>query len=324
MTNTTPSRLGIVNGASPSNFAADNALFLKVFAGEVLTAFDENNVMKDLHTMRTISSGKSAQFPVTAKANAAYHTPGTPLLGTQTIAHNEVVINIDDLLIADTFIANIDEAKNHYDVRSEYSRLLGMALAKKFDVQTMQVGVLAARGSATVTGGNGGSTITTGAGSGAITGAQLAAAIFGAAEAMDEKDVPENDRVAIVKPEEYYKLVQTTDVINRDWGGSGVYADGTVLRVAGIQIVKSNNLPTTNISSATSGTNNTYHGNFTNVKALVMQKSAIGTVKLMDLAVEQTSGDFEIMYQGTLMAAKYAMGHGILRPDCAVEIKATA
>ncbi len=323
MTNVTPSRLGIVNGASPSNFAADNALFLKVFAGEVLTAFDENNVMKDLHTMRTISSGKSAQFPVTAKANAAYHTPGTPLLGTQTINHNEVVINIDDLLIADTFIANIDEARNHYDVRSEYSRLLGMALAKQFDVQTMQVGVLAARGSATVTGGNGGSTITTGAGSGAITGAQLAAAIFGAAEAMDEKDVPENDRVAIVKPEEYYKLVQTTDVINRDWGGSGVYADGTVLRVAGIQIVKSNNLPTTNISSATSGTNNTYHGNFTNVKALVMQKSAIGTVKLMDLAVEQTSGDFNIQYQGTLMAAKYSMGHGILRPDCAVEIKAT-
>ena len=74
MTNVTPSRLGIVNGASPSNFAAENALFLKVFAGEVLTAFDETNVMKDLHTMRTISSGKSS-IPVTAKANAAYPYP---------------------------------------------------------------------------------------------------------------------------------------------------------------------------------------------------------------------------------------------------------
>ena len=323
MTNVTPSRLGIVNAASPSGFAADNALFLKVFAGEVLTAFEENNVMKDLHTSRTISSGKSAQFPVSGKANAAYHTVGTPLLGTQQIKHNEVVINIDDMLIADTFIANIDEAKNHYDVRAEYSRLLGMALAKKFDQQTMQVGLLAARASATVTGGNGGTTLTTGAGGGAITGAQLAAAIFDAAKAMDEKDVPETERVAIVKPEEYYKLVQETNVINRDWGGAGVYADGTVLRVAGVQIVKSNNLPTSNISSAT-GENNTYNGDFTNVKALVMQKQAIGTVKLMDLAVEQTSGDFEIMYQGTLMAAKYAMGHGILRPECAVEIKATA
>lgn len=323
MTNVTPSRLGIVNAAAPSNFAADNALFLKVFAGEVLTAFEENNVMKDLHTSRTISSGKSAQFPVSGKANAAYHTAGTPLLGTQQIPHNEIVVNIDDMLVADTFIANIDEAKNHYDVRAEYSRLLGMALAKKFDETTMRVGLLAARAAATVTGGNGGSTLTTGAGGGAITGAQLAAAIFDAAQAMDEKDVPESERVAIVSPAEYYKLVQETNVINRDWGGAGVYADGTVLRVAGVQIVKSNNLPT-GVVAAANGENNTYNGDFTNVKALVMQKAAIGTVKLMDLVVERTSGDLEVMYQGTLMVAKYAMGHGILRPECAVEIKATA
>ena len=319
MANATPSRLGAANGAA-ANFAQKNALFLKVFAGEVLTAFDETNVMKDLHVSRTISSGKSAQFPVTGKANAAYHTVGTPLLGTQNIKHNEIVVNIDDVLIADTFIANIDEAKNHYDVRAEYSRLLGMALAKQFDVRCLQLGVLAARGSATVTGGNGGTAITDS--DAATNGASLAASIFAAAQAMDEKDVPENDRVAIVKPAQYYQLVQTTDVINRDFGGAGVYADGTVLRVAGIQIVKSNNVPTTNVSAVT-GENNTYHGNFSTTVALVMQKSAIGTVKLMDLAVERTSGDFEIMYQGTLMAAKYAMGHGILRPECAVEIKSS-
>ena len=320
MANATPSRLGAANGAA-ANFAQKNALFLKVFAGEVLTAFDETNVMKDLHVSRTISSGKSAQFPVTGKANAAYHVVGTPLLGTQNIKHNEIVVNIDDVLIADTFIANIDEAKNHYDVRAEYSRLLGMALAKQFDVRCLQLGVLAARGSATVTGGNGGTAITDS--DAATNGASLAASIFAAAQAMDEKDVPENDRVAIVKPAQYYQLVQTTDVINRDFGGAGVYADGTVLRVAGIQIVKSNNVPSSNVASATAGENNTYHGNFSTTVALVMQKSAIGTVKLMDLAVERTSGDFEIMYQGTLMAAKYAMGHGILRPECAVEIKSS-
>ena len=319
MANATPSRLGAANGAV-ANFDQKNALFLKVFAGEVLTAFDETNVMKDLHVSRTISSGKSAQFPVTGKANAAYHTVGTPLLGTQNIKHNEIVVNIDDVLIADTFIANIDEAKNHYDVRAEYSRLLGMALAKQFDVRCLQLGVLAARASATVTGGNGGTAITDA--DAATNGASLAASIFEAAQAMDEKDVPENDRVAIGKPAQYYNLVQTTDVINRDFGGAGVYADGTVLRVAGIQIVKSNNVPTTNVSAVT-GENNTYHGNFSTTVALVMQKSAIGTVKLMDLAVERTSGDFEVMYQGTLMAAKYAMGHGILRPECAVEIKSS-
>jgi len=317
MTNVTPSRLGAANLAA-ANATQSNALFLKIFAGEVLTAFDETNVMKDLHVARTIASGKSASFPVTGKANAAYHTVGTPLLGTQKIAHNEIVVNIDDVLIADTFIANIDEAKNHYDVRAEYSRLLGMALSKQFDIRCLQLAVLAARSSATVTGGNGGSAITDA--DAKTNGASLAASIFEAAKVMDEKDVPESDRVAIVKPAQYYNLVQTTDVINRDFGGAGVYADGTVLRVAGIQIVKSNNVPSANIS-AVAGENNTYHGNFSNTAAVVMQKQALGTVKLMDLAVERTSGDFEVMYQGTLMAAKYAMGHGILRPECSVEIK---
>ena len=318
MANATASRLGVVNGATPTNFATENALFLKVFAGEVLTAFNETNVMKDLHTSRTISSGKSASFPVMAKTSAAYHTVGTPLLGTQNVNHNEIVINIDDLLVSDTFIASIDEAKNHYDVRAEYTRQMGAALAKEFDTRTMRVGLLAARSAATVSGGNGGSAVVSA--NARTSGADLAAAIFDAAQIMDEKDVPENERVALVKPEQYYNLVQTTDVINRDWGGAGVYADGTVLRVAGIQIVKTNNLPTTNVA-AVSGENNTYSGDFSNTAALVMQKQAIGTVKLMDLAVEQTTGDFNIMYQGTLMAAKYAMGHGVLRPECAVEIK---
>ncbi len=321
MTNVTPSRLGVVNAASSPNYAAANALFLKVFSGEVLTAFQENNVMEPLHVVRTISSGKSAQFPVTGKANAAYHTPGTPLLGAQEIKHNEIVINIDDMLIADTFIYDLDEMKNHYDVRQEYSRLLGMALAKQYDVRLQQTGILCARSAASVTGGNGGSAITS-ANSG-TDGATMAAAIFDAAQALDEKDVPENDRYCILKPAQYYNLAQTTNVLNRDWGGSGAYQDGTVLKVAGIHIIKSNNLPSTNVSSATTGENNTYHGNFSTTTGLVFQREALGTVKLMDLTVEQTGNDFGVQYQGTLMAAKFAMGHGALRPECAVEIKSS-
>ena len=47
-------------------------LFLKVFSGEVLTAFARNNIFNEqLHSVRTITSGKSAQFPVTGAATAA-------------------------------------------------------------------------------------------------------------------------------------------------------------------------------------------------------------------------------------------------------------
>jgi hypothetical protein len=314
MSNATPSRLGFTDGTSSGSFAEDNELFLKVFGGEVMTAFQETNVMAPLHMVRSIKSGKSAQFPAIGKTTAAYHTPGAEILGN-TIKHNERVINIDNLLIAHTFIANIDEAKNHYDVRAPYSTQLGRALALEYDQNILQLEVLAARASATVSGENGGSTVNNADFD--TNGATLAAGIFSAAQELDEKDVPENDRYCVVRPAQYYLLVQETNVINRDWGGAGVYAEGKVMKVAGIHIVKSNNLPSTSINAA-SGEQNTYNGDFSVTQAVVFNKMAVGTVKLLDLAVES---EYDIRRQGTLMVAKYAMGHGILRPDCAVELR---
>ena len=53
------------------------------------------------------------------------------------------------------------------------------------------------------------------------------------------------------------------------------------------------------------------------VQALVMTKDAVATAKLMDLSVES---EYQINRQGTLMVSKYAMGHNILRPACAVAL----
>ena len=119
---TTPSRVGQVNSAGDAN-----ALFLKKFAGEILTTFEENNVFKPLHTIRTIESGKSASFPVTGIATASYHTPGQNIAdaGNSYLSDpkkNEQVITIDDVLLASTFLSSIDDVKNHYDIRSVYSR----------------------------------------------------------------------------------------------------------------------------------------------------------------------------------------------------------
>ena len=55
-----------------------------------------------------------------------------------------------------------------------------------------------------------------------------------------------------------------------------------------------------------------------NYVALISHPSAVGTVKLMDLAVES---EYDIRRQGTLMVAKMAIGSGFLRPEACVEIK---
>src|SRR5690606_17574753 len=123
MANATVSRLGQANLTGDAK-----ALFLKVFAGEVLTAYETTRVASRYVRSRITTTGKSSQFPVVGKASGAYHVPGTAIVG-RAVAHNEVVITIDDLLISDTFIANIDEAMNHYEVRSEYSSQMGIFLA---------------------------------------------------------------------------------------------------------------------------------------------------------------------------------------------------
>lgn len=313
MANATQLAVGQVNGAG-----ASDALFLKVFGGEVLTAFEEANKVMDKHTVRTISSGKSASFPATWKVSAGYHTAGAEIVG-QTSNVNERVITIDDLLLSSVFIALIDEAKNHYDVRSIYSKEVGRALAYQWDKNVLQTGVLAARAAATVTGAYGGTALTSATTLYKTSAVDLAAGIYAGVQAMDEKDIPEEEeKYAFVRPAQYYLLAQSTALLNRDWtyGEGGNYAQGKVLQVGGAQIVKTNHLPITNVAAGPTA----YQGDFTKTAGLLMTKQAVGTVKLLDLAQEMA---YDIRRQGTLIVSKYAVGHGILRPECSVELKTT-
>ena len=327
MANATVSRLGLVNNTG-TDF---DALFLKTFSGEILTSFAENNIFNEsMHTVRSIASGKSAQFPVLGTATAAYHTVGTPLVGANQIKANEKIINIDDLLISQAFVADIDSLKNHYDVRQTYSSELGKALARTYDQNVAKVIANASRASTTLSGGNGGIVLTLAAGNTAsanVTGDELAAAIYDIAQTFDERDIPTTDRFVVLPPAEYYKLAESaTRTIDVDFnpGGNGSFASGRVQQIAGMPVMMSNNVPQSNVGSNPSGANNTYSGDDSKTIGLVFHKSAVGTVKLMDMTTEISGSDYNLMYQGTLMVAKYALGHGILRPEAAATIKLSA
>jgi hypothetical protein len=336
MANTSPSRLGQVNGSGDVD-----SLFLKVFSGEILTTFEEQNIMKDLHMVRTISSGKTAQFPVTGVAEAKYHTVGEDIVDSSNsylsnIKHAERTINIDDVLIASTFIANIDELKNHYDVRSIYAKELGKALAKRFDIATMKTLFAAAGGSSEI-GGNGGTSVS---GATTTTAAGLVDSLYAVARSLDEKDAPEEGRFAVLTPSQYYTLLTADNVaINRDTGGVGDVSTGKIAQVAGISLFKSNHLDSiiaggddSAVATGDGASNNDvfgaggtgYNGDFSALSGtasakgfLAGTKEAIGTVKLLDLATES---EYQIQRQGTLFVAKYAMGHAPLRPECAVKV----
>ena len=105
MANATPVSVGRVNASG-----SEDALFLKVFAGEVLTSFERASKTAGADMERSISSGKSATFPVMGRVAAAYHTAGAEINGSD-VNHNEKVITINDLLISSVFLSNIEEVK---------------------------------------------------------------------------------------------------------------------------------------------------------------------------------------------------------------------
>jgi len=316
MSNYTVSNLGQAAAAGSAN-----ALFLQIFSGEILTAFERANVALDKTQVRTIANGKSASFPIIGKTTAAYHTAGTELTGV-AIKHNERVITIQDLLVAHTFIANIDEAKNHFQVRSLYANELGNALAVQMDKHIFQT-IYKASKDAGLDPQSAGSSVTE---ANFLTdGKKAAEAIYAAAQKLDEADVPAEDRYAAVSPAVYYNMIKDTTAatINRDFGGQGSFAEGNVFRIAGVQIVKTNNLPSGNVNSGVGigsivGSTGNLGADFTNDKAVVFHKSATATLKLLDLATEM---EYSARHQGTLMVAKYAVGHGVLRPEASVIIK---
>ena len=314
MSNATVSRLGLVNNSG----TGVDALFLKVFSGEVLATFGRENHMMGMTTTRTISSGKSAQFPVTGTIASGYHTVGNEIVGTQ-VKHNEKIINIDNMLLAHAFLAEIDSLKNHYDVRSIYSKEMGQALAKKVDQHLLQLTVLASQASATITGGSGGTQITD---SDAKTNAtSMIASVFEAVQALDEKDVPTSDRYCVVTPDVYYQLSNVDKLVSRDFSSNnGDFSKGQVVMIGGVRVIKSNTAVTafTDQSSAISGTNNTYNVDAQHIAGVVFHKSAVGTVKLRDLVLENT---YDPRRLGNLMTARLALGSGILRPESAVSIK---
>ena len=323
MANASPVSVGRVNAGG-----SEDALFLKVFAGEVITSFDRASKTAGADMVRSIASGKSATFPVMGRVGSEYHTAGNEITGSD-VNHNEKVITINDLLISSVFLSNIEEAKNHYDVRSAYSTEIGRALAFTKDKHILQTIGQAAQASANVSdSGYASGTVITNTSIASATDATAANAmidsLFSAAKQLDANYVPSEGRKCFMRLEEYYKLANATNAVNVDFSGRGSIAEGRVTKIAGIELVPVAHFVSSNVNSgvdqgsATAGGSNPQAVDLSNYVALVSHPSAVGTVKLMDLAVEK---EYDIRRQGTLMVAKYAMGHGVLRPEAAVGIK---
>lgn len=305
----------------------DRHLFLKMFGGEVLTAFDAKVITKDKHQTKQIGAGKSWSFPKTWKATSEYHTAGKELLGTD-IDTSEILVTVDGLLVSHVGIYDLDAKMSHFDVTSKFSAELGKELARAYDKNVLRQIVLAAR---TAADGPfpGGNVVVDAAleNSGAISGIDWIEAIRAANIALFEKDVPEDQpryfacNALVFDAIKYAKDANGNYlVINRDFGSQLVANRVESFEIDGVTVLKSRLMSTTDLSADTSVWPK-YRANYAGTKAILWTPDAVGTVQLLDVALET---ERDVRRQEDFMVAKNAAGHGTLRPECAVEFRKAA
>lgn len=299
------------------------AMFLKVFAGEVLTAFQRTTVTMERHIVRTIAAGKSAQFPVMGRATAKYLAPGNSLDDQRSaIPHNEKVITIDGLLTADVLITDLDDAMNHFDARAEYSRQLGESLAVSADGAVIAEGVAVSQESANLPGlGTGGivelETETSVATSSAAIGKEILDALAKTRTVFTKNRVPASDRYAYLTPEAYASVLMALMPNVANYQAIINIQNGQLLAVHGFELIE-----TPHFEDGGADSKHEFPAALAGkVAALCVHRSAVGTVKLRDLALERARRP---EYQADQIIAKYAMGHGGLRPEAAAVITAKA
>lgn len=320
-------------GLAQSDTGKDRlGMFLKMFTGEVLTAFSQTTITGGRFSERTIEHGKSAVFPIVGRAKAKYLKAGKNLDDLRTpIEHNERTIVLDGLLTADSLIFDLDDAMNHYDIRGKYSKELGEALAVAQDCAILaEVAKMVVKQEENIK--DNAETGVKGTGKGLIVTEAVAEADYGETEAlgvaifkellkikthMSENFVPMSDRNVYIKPLALNALIAHKDIINKLYGATMTIEDNKPTKLLGFNLIEAPLLTQggTDNANVIQGDGHEFPTTYKDTcQFLVAHPSSAGILTLKGLGMEHARRP---EYQADQFIAKYAKGFGGLRPEAA-------
>ena len=123
--------------ATPSTNATGGKLWLPIWSGEVLHAYDEYNVFESLVDHKTITSGREMLFPRTGTVDLkAQWGAGEELIGGNDSKSTQFKISLDNRPMAAHFeLDSVDLMVTQWEYRSELARQAGNVLANTRDKQ---------------------------------------------------------------------------------------------------------------------------------------------------------------------------------------------
>jgi len=117
--------------------AGTNKLWLPLWSGEVINAYDQYNMFENMVTTKTLTGGFSYEFPITGTVdlNPAWEA-GAELVGGADSTSKTFKVNLDSRPMAAHFETdNVDLLVTQWDYRSELARQSGLTLANTRDRQ---------------------------------------------------------------------------------------------------------------------------------------------------------------------------------------------
>lgn len=339
--------------AGPSGgLAGANKLWLPLWSGEVINAYDEYNMFENLITHKSLSGGFSYEFPVTGKVSLQPNwNAGVELVGGDS-SSTTFKINLDKRPMAAHFETdNVDLLVTQWDYRSELARQAGLTLANARDKQIIStligacvaapltndprgiveadfpapaiVDVAAAQGIGLAV-----------SGCTETTALNILQSIENYLVNMQEKNFPVNDVHCVVTPK-VFQVIRALGIpratseftknpmftAGQAYGGvgpagfAGMNAMGDYLDYMGVKICKTNHIPRTDLSATNAGIGEAKYNlicNKFNIFGMIFQKEAVAGLSLMGMKVDTVQ---DVRRNTQFTVASMLKGTGILRPE---------
>ena len=146
--------------------------------------------------------------------------------------------------------------------------------------------------------------------------------VVAAAIALAQREIPMEEIVVAVSPEDYFALLNDDVLASADFSaqGNADRASGSIFKAYGFRVVMTPRLTggLANQAAAVTGELNDYTGDLREVRALAWDRRAVGHVVRKDVMLES---EYKIERQGTLLVAKMLAGSGVLAAEAACVIK---
>lgn len=336
-------RSGVTQGTSVDGANDMGKLWLPIWSGEVLHAYDEFRMFEPMVTSKSISSGRTIEFPITGTVSLKpAWDAGEYLVGGENSNSSQFTIELDKRPMAAHFeLDNIDLMVTQWEYRQELARQAGQTLANARDKQVAAYIALAAASAKIADDPRTGlslpdvfevSTTT-------IDDAAEALKVLEGIEEfcvdLQENDVPVQGCYCVVTPRLFQQIrrlgvatdqAQATSMqpmfggVAMAGGLGAAFTEGKnslsdSLVYMGVTILKSNHVPTANYGAMEIGeARYNVQGADADVRGMIFCSEAVASVRKTGLVVDTED---DIRRNTTFTVASMYSGTGILKPELA-------